>query len=107
MYPLPATSMRGHAFDGPDLGRQLRGDLLRRLPQLLGELKGRRHGHLAEIALPRLLDGDREIDAVAGLNVRVKRAGNSLFDGMEHGKSEYTCGQALSPANREITVCDL
>ena len=80
---------RRHAGDGADLLDQLGGDLLGRLPQLLGQLKRRRHGHFAELALPRLLDGDRQIDAVADLYVRVERAGDLLFNGMEHGNPEY------------------
>ena len=71
---------------GRDLVHQLRGDLLGGLAQLLGELESGRHRHLAEIALPGLLDGHRQIDAVADLYVRVEGAGNLLFDGMEHGK---------------------
>ena len=76
----------GDAGDGADLRRQFRRDLLGRLAQLLGELEGRGDGQFAEIALPRLLDGHREIDAVANLNVRAEGAGNLLFNGMEHGK---------------------
>ena len=79
-----------HAFDGPDLGHQFRGDLPGRLAQLFGQLKRSRHGHFAEIALPRLLDGYRQIEAVAHLYVCVKGAGNVLFDGMEHGNYEYS-----------------
>ena len=71
---------------GPISASQLRGDFLGRLPQLLGQLKGGRHGHFAEVALPRLFDGDRQIDAVANLDVRAEGARNLLFDGMEHGK---------------------
>ena len=69
----------GDAFDRADLRRQFRRDLLRRLPQLLGELERRRHRQLAELALLRLLDGYRQIDAVAGLNVRMESARNSVF----------------------------
>ena len=43
---------------GADLLGQFRRDLLGSLAQLLGELKRRGHRHFAEIALPRLLDGD-------------------------------------------------
>ena len=79
MYPLPATSSEATPGIGPISVRQFGGDLLGRLPQLLGQLERRRHGHFAEIALPRLLDGDREIDAVANLNVRVEGARQSVF----------------------------
>ena len=64
---------RRHACDGTDLFHQFRGDFLGRLAKLLGELERRRHRHFAEIALPRLLDGHRQIDAVADLNMGVKR----------------------------------
>ena len=80
-----------HAFDRPDLGRQLGGDLLGRLAQLLGQLEGRRHRHFAEIALPRLLDRNGDIDAVADQNVCVKCVGNALLNGMEHGNSSIPC----------------
>jgi len=46
----------------------------------------RRHGHFAEIALARLLDGYRQIETVARQYVCTKGVGNALFDGMEHGK---------------------
>jgi hypothetical protein len=49
-------------------------------------LEGRGHGHLAEIALPRLLDRYRQIDAVANLYVRVEGARNLFFYGMKHGE---------------------
>jgi hypothetical protein len=49
-------------------------------------LEGRRNRHLAEIALPRLLDGYRQIDAVANLYVRVERARYLFFYGMKHGE---------------------
>ena len=65
---------------------QLRRDLLGRLAQLFGQLEGGGNGHLAEIALPRLFDGYRQIDAVANLYVRAKGAGDLLFNGMEHGE---------------------
>src|SRR5258705_2310094 len=77
---------RLHAVDGPDLFHQLRGDFLRRLTQLFGELKCHRNGHLAELTLTRLLDGYRLIDAVTDLNVRTESTRDLLFDGMEHGK---------------------
>ena len=79
----------GDAGDRADLLRQFRGDLLRRLAQLFRQLECRGHRHLAEIALPRLLDGDRQVDAVANLNMRVEGAGNLFFNGMEHGNYEY------------------
>ena len=87
--PVAGHFHGGDARDGADFRHQLGGDFPRRLAQLFGELEGRRHGHFAEIALPRLLDRDRQIDAVADLNVRVESAGYLLFDGMEHGNPEY------------------
>ena len=77
--------MRRHARDRADLVHQFGGDLPRRLAQLLGQLERRRNRHFAEIALPRLLDGHRQIDAVADLNVRAEGARNLFFNGMEHG----------------------
>ena len=92
--------MRRHARNRADLLHQFGGDLARRLPQLFGELERGGHGHFAEIALPRLLDGDRQIDAVADLNVRAKGRGNLLFDGMKHGKPQYNKRRAgsISPS---------
>ena len=92
MYPLPATSMAATPGMGPISSDQFGGDLSGRLPQLLGQLEGRGHGHFAEIALPRLLDGHRQIDAVANLYVRVESARDLLFNGMEHGNYEYNVG---------------
>ena len=77
---------RGDAGDRADFVGQFGRDLLRGLAQLLGELEGGGHGQFAEIALPRLLDGDVQIDAVTGLNVRVESARDLLFNGMEHGE---------------------
>jgi hypothetical protein len=48
----------GHAGDGADFLHQLRRNFARRLAQLFGELESRGHGHIAEVALARLLDGD-------------------------------------------------
>jgi len=45
------------------------------------------HGHFAECALPRLLDGDRQIHAVADLHMGAECARNLLFNGMKHGNS--------------------
>jgi len=61
-------------------------------------LEGRRHSQLAKIALARLLDGHRDIDAIANLYVRAKGARNLLFNGMEHGKLDCTVARALMPA---------
>ena len=77
---------RGDAWDRADLLDQLRGDLLGRLPELFGELECNRHGHLAELSLPRLLDGDRNLDAVADQNVGAESVRNLFFNGMEHGR---------------------
>src|SRR5262249_50979431 len=77
------------AGNGPDLRRQLGSDLFGRLAQLLRQLEGRRHGHLTEIALPRLFDVHGQIDAVASLYVRVEGACNLLLYGMEHGNYQY------------------
>jgi hypothetical protein len=49
-------------------------------------LEGRRNRHLAEIALPWLLDGYRQIDAVTNLDMRVEGARNLFFYGMKHGE---------------------
>ena len=89
--PHVDVAVAGHlhgrdARDGADLVGQFGGDLLRRLAQLLGELERGGHGHFAEIALPRLLDGEGQIDAVARLNVRTEGARNLFFNGMEHGE---------------------
>ena len=54
------------------------------LAELLGELEGRGDSELAEIAIPRLLDRDRKIYPVTGLNMRVESAGELRFNGMEH-----------------------
>ena len=86
------------AGNGADFLDQLRGNFPRRLAKLFGELEGRGHGHFAEVALPRLLDGHREIDAVTDLYVRVESAGNLLFDGMEHGNPEYNKGGVPPPS---------
>ena len=64
----------GDAGDRADLLHQFGGDLFGRLAQLFGELEGGGDGHLAEIALARLLDWHGQIDAVADLNVRTKGA---------------------------------
>ena len=76
---------RRHSGNRPDFGGQFNSNLLRRLAQLLGELKRRRHGEFTEIALPRLVDGNAQVYAIANLYVCVKRVCNLLFDGMEHG----------------------
>ena len=101
--PVAGDFHRGDARDRTDAVDQFLGDLLRRLAQLLGELEGGRHRHFAEVALPRLLDGDRQIDAVANLNVRAERAGDLLFNGMEHGNYEYSKG--CSASVRYIRKC--
>jgi hypothetical protein len=49
-------------------------------------LEGGGHRHFAEIALPGLLDGNRQVDPIAGLNVRAKCLRNPLFQGMKHVK---------------------
>ena len=77
---------RRHAGYGSDFIHQFGRDLFGRLAKLFGQLKGRGHGHFAEIGLPRLLDGYRQIYAVASLYVRAESAGDLLFNGMEHGK---------------------
>ena len=89
IYPLPRHFEGGDAGDGADLSSQFRGDLLRRLAQLLRQLECRGHGHFTEIALPRLLDVHRQIDAVANLYMRVEGARNLFFYGMKHGNYEY------------------
>jgi len=91
---------RRHAGYRPDLGGQLGRDFLRRLAQSLGKLERRRHRDFAEIALPRLLDGDTQIHAVANLYVRVKRVCDLLFDGMEHGNLEYNSRTEIRPDDR-------
>ena len=87
--PVAGHFHGGDAGDRSDLLRQFGRDLLGRLPQLLGQLEGRGHGHFTELALPRLLDSYRQIDAVANLYVRVESARNLLFNGMKHGNYEY------------------
>jgi hypothetical protein len=84
--PVAGHFHRRHAFDGPDLRRQFRRDLSGRLSQLFGKVECGWHGHLAEVALARLLDGYCQIETVARQYVCTKGAGNVLFDGMEHGK---------------------
>ena len=49
---------RGDAFDRADFRNQFLRDLLRGLLQLLGKLKGDRHGQFAEIGLLGLFDRD-------------------------------------------------
>ena len=60
---------RGNSRDGSDLRGQLRGDLARSLLQQFGQLECRRHRQFAEFRLLGLLDGNRQIDAVPGLNM--------------------------------------
>ena len=88
MYPLPATSSAATPGIAPSSGRQFGGDLARRLLQLFGQLKCGRHGQFAEIALLGLLDGDRQIDAIARLDVIVKGALYLFFKGVEHLREE-------------------
>ena len=75
-----------HAIDGRHFVHQFLSDLPGGLAQGLGELERGRDRHVAQVALPRLLDGHRQVNAVADLYVCAKRAGDVLFDGMEHGK---------------------
>ena len=62
-----------------NFSHQFRCNLARRLLQLFGQLECGGHGQFAEIALLGLLDGHREIDAIARLDVLVKGALNLLF----------------------------
>ena len=87
--PVARHFQGGDAGDRADLRRQFRGDLLRRLAQLFRQLECRGHRHLTEIALPRLFDVDRQVDAVANLYMRVEGARNLFFYGMKHGNYEY------------------
>ena len=75
-----------HAGNRADLVHQFGSDFARRLAQLLGQLEGRRNGHLAEIALPRLLHSNRQVDAVANLDVGVEGVRHLFLNRMEHGK---------------------
>ena len=84
--PVAGHFQGSDAGDRADLGRQFGRDLFGRLAQLFGELESGGDGHLAEIALARLLDVYGEIDAVTNLYVRTEGAGNLLFNGMKHGK---------------------
>ena len=59
----------GDARDRPDLADQFGGDFFRRLAQLLGQLEGDRYSHLPEVALPRLLGGYGQVNAIADLNM--------------------------------------
>ena len=77
----------GHAGDGADFADQFGGDLPGRLAQLFGQLEGAGDGHFAEIALPRLLDGDRQVDAVAGL-ICARKALETCFS-MEWNTGNY------------------
>ena len=84
--PVAGHFQGRHAGNRADLRRQFGGDLLGRLAQLLRQLESGGDGHLPKIALPRLLDIYREIDAVTNLYVRTEGARNLLFNGMKHGK---------------------
>ena len=86
MYPLPATSRAATPGIGPISAASSAAIFLGAWRNCLASWKAAGHGQLAEIALPRLLDGYRQIDAVADLNVRTEGARNLLFNGMEHGK---------------------
>ncbi len=77
---------RRHARNRADLLHQLLCDFARRLPQLFGKRESRRHGHLAEATLPRLLHGDRQIYAITDLDVGAEGARNLFFNSMKHGK---------------------
>ena len=55
---------------------------------MFGQLEGGGHGQFAEIALLGLLDGDREIDTIARLDVIVKGALHLLFEGVKHLREE-------------------
>jgi hypothetical protein len=88
--PVAGDLEPGDAGDGADLVGELAGDFLRGLAELFGQLERDRDRELAEVALARLLDGDGNLDAVPDQDVRTECAGNLLFNGMEHGKFEYS-----------------
>ena len=99
---------RRHALDRAQFLHQFGGDLLRGLPEQLGQLERRGDSHLAEIALPRLLNGDGQIYAVAHLDVRMKGARNLFFNGMEHGNSSIAAqlpGTASSRSDYRPFIC--
>ena len=89
MYPLPATSMAATPGIGPISSASSAAIFFGACRNCFASWKAAGHGHLAELALPRLLDRYRQVDAVANLYVRVESARNLLFNGMEHGNYEY------------------
>src|SRR5262245_49467902 len=68
-----------HAGNRPGLIGELGRDLAGRLPELFCELERGRNRKLAELALPRLFDVNRQVDTIAGLYMRVESAGYLLF----------------------------
>ena len=71
---------RRDALDQTDLGNQLLRDFLRRLAQLLRQLKRDRNGQFAEVRLLGLLNDDLRLYAVTNCNMGLKRLLNTLFE---------------------------
>src|SRR5262249_30391072 len=79
-----------NTFDRGHLGRQLRRDALRILPELARELERRRERKLAVVAAFGLLQAEGKIDSVTREDVIVKGFVDSFFNEMKHGISSIT-----------------
>ena len=92
MYPLPAISIAGDAFDRAHRIRQLRRDRLGSFLQLPRELERSRQRDFAERGLFRLLRLNRALLAVQGLNLRGESLRDPFFQEMKHEQPVWQGG---------------